>query len=61
MLFNAGEVSESNENTVISHDSGTISSFRPLPSDPELLKLRRAVRLNRTDLGPIPAERFLMV
>ena len=61
MKFGAQVTPPCNPCTVVSHDFGTISRFRPLPSDPELLKLRRAVRLNRTDLGPIPAERFLIV
>jgi len=47
--------------TVTSHENRTISSFRPLPRAHELRKPRRAVRLNRTEVGSIPAERFVIV
>ena len=45
--------------TVISHDSGTITTFSILPTANELLRVPQPVFPDRTGIGSIPAKRFL--
>ena len=45
--------------TVISHDSGTITTFSTLPRANELLRVPQPVFPDRTGMGSIPAKRFL--
>ena len=45
--------------TVISHDSGTITTFSILPRANELLRVPQPVFPDRTGTGSIPAKRFL--
>ena len=46
-------------NTVISHDSVTITTFSILPRANELLRVPQPVFPDRTGIGSIPAKRFL--